>query len=984
MGRVLLVLSWFLFSCCLGCNAAGSAVEEISSDSDVIENACDKVACWNPPETLCADDAAVTVYAPGGYCEQGTCVYRAAEVDCNPGSCTDGTCEVTPCQGVVCNHPDASVCSDEGGVVMYAADGFCAEGACYYASREVACDGSCKDGVCGRYTCHGVYCDKSEARYCKDGNTLEIFASRGVCSSATGEAECSYASKELDCENGCKDGGCVENTCKGMACTVPDARYCQGDDLVVFDYRGRCVDGGCKYESHLEKCEFGCGGGACRENPCIGVTCKNPFAAYCEDETTLHYFLADGVCDLGVCIYEGETLACEHGCADGACVDDPCAGVTCNQPPASFCGDDAVLTFWNGTPGKCVDGFCEYETESVTCGDACRDGRCSDDFCIGVVCDLPGADFCLDDETLYHFESTAGECTAGVCGYAAKSRTCEGGCADGTCQPDVKPVECLDDTCNGHGACDASSGKVVCECDPGWQGNRCETDIDECSGEFDDCDENAECINTEGSYECRCNEGYEGTGVVCAPEGRACSPNPCLNGGDCVEADAGVECDCPPGFGGDLCEIDGLCIDDDEDGFGENCEDGDDCDDQDAALHVLVKAYVDSDLDGVGGPTLEEICIGDALLAGYETTGTDCNDENRDVFQILTGYRDEDGDGFGAGLLLSMCGGEALASAYTSQNGDCDDNAAAVHPDAQEVLCNSVDDDCDAATPDSLDADSDGYTNCEDCNDADPLVNPGRAEVLCNDIDDDCSDLTSDLPEIETDLYNCGGCGNNCRTVAEIWPQNAVPSHVADFDCLEGRCVIEECQAGFRNDPQNTYDDCHLDLSTIVASVDIGSGTYTLNIDEGDLATLTATCTSSLGNSWDCTTDAEWLNTDWNVADVDPSGVVSPLIPGGAEIWALIDGVSSASVYINVVAYTAWVNRDNPGGTGDYELVGDIVPCGAGITPIDIECRTADDVRWSETGETVTCTPTDGLRCITASQPDGVACSDYKVRFICP
>ena len=49
-----------------------------------------------------------------------------------------------------------------------------------------------------------------------------------------------------------------------------------------------------------------------------------------------------------------------------------------------------------------------------------------------------------------------------------------------------------------------------------------------------------------------------------------------------------------------------------------------------------------------------------------------------------------------------------------------------IGPSQPESTCNSVDDDCDPATPDDADADSDGFTFCtSDCDDANPAVNPG-------------------------------------------------------------------------------------------------------------------------------------------------------------------------------------------------------------------------------------------------------------------
>lgn len=51
-------------------------------------------------------------------------------------------------------------------------------------------------------------------------------------------------------------------------------------------------------------------------------------------------------------------------------------------------------------------------------------------------------------------------------------------------------------------------------------------------------------------------------------------------------------------------------------------------------------------------------------------------------------------------------------------------------------------------------------------------------------------------------------------------------------------------------------------------------------------------------------------------------------------------------------AWTKWMNRDLPGGTGDWETVSDAVPMGGCAKPVWIECRTTSSpqVSWWQTG----------------------------------
>jgi hypothetical protein len=106
---------------------------------------------------------------------------------------------------------------------------------------------------------------------------------------------------------------------------------------------------------------------------------------------------------------------------------------------------------------------------------------------------------------------------------------------------------------------------------------------------------------------------------------------------------------------------------------------------------------------------------------------------------------DQDGDGF------------------TELTGDCDDLDANVHPDAQEVCYNDIDDNCNGIEDEEgatsgrvwyADLDGDGFGDngitieaCEqpenyaenkwDCNESDPAINPAASEI-CDYIDNDC------------------------------------------------------------------------------------------------------------------------------------------------------------------------------------------------------------------------------------------------------
>lgn len=86
------------------------------------------------------------------------------------------------------------------------------------------------------------------------------------------------------------------------------------------------------------------------------------------------------------------------------------------------------------------------------------------------------------------------------------------------------------------------------------------------------------------------------------------------------------------------------------------------------------------------------------------------------------------------------------------------------------------------------------------------------------------------------------------------------------------------------------------------------------------------------------------------------------------------------------VSWGGWINRDGPGGSGDWEdLAGHInngdAPC---TDPVDVQVRRrSDDVNFLETGEVpFLARPDYGFACTKDQQPDN-ACFDYEVRFGC-
>ena len=81
--------------------------------------------------------------------------------------------------------------------------------------------------------------------------------------------------------------------------------------------------------------------------------------------------------------------------------------------------------------------------------------------------------------------------------------------------------------------------------------------------------------------------------------------------------------------------------------------------------------------------------------------------------------------------------------------------------------------------------------------------------------------------------------------------------------------------------------------------------------------------------------------------------------------------------------WTAWLDRDNWSGSGDYETLSAFLAQGQACeSPQAIECETTSGVPWDEAGQVYTCDPQIGGVCVNANQTNGY-CSDYRVRFLC-
>jgi sugar lactone lactonase YvrE len=243
----------------------------------------------------------------------------------------------------------------------------------------------------------------------------------------TGHADAAY-------ESGHEAGACTNLTCN----TPPMSSCLDTTTLRRYGDAGSCDLGMCTYAHTDVACAGGCQNGACvGSDPCSGVTCNSPPAASCSGAGSLLSYSSSGTCSAAICSYSSTLTTCSNGCQSGACVDDPCSGVACDQPPSNACLDSTTLSSYPST-GTCSAGTCSYAATTTVCANGCSNGACEGDPCLGVTCGSPPAAYCSGATTLRDF-SSAGTCSAGACSYTSTDTPCtapansDATCAHATC-----------------------------------------------------------------------------------------------------------------------------------------------------------------------------------------------------------------------------------------------------------------------------------------------------------------------------------------------------------------------------------------------------------------------------------------------------------------------------------------------------------------------------------------------------------------------
>lgn len=474
----------------------------------------------------------------GGRPDVGTCdppetlkelgVACGCHEECDSGSCVDGVCCSSACEGTcqACNVPGKmGNCSPVPAGMAPVVAGQCTRDEVSTCGFDGTCDGN---GGCRRYPdgteCEKGMCDGASvkgAKACREGEC--VMGSNVVCAPFGCDPEQAQCRQECtdntQCAPGqqCKDGSCGK---KNLGAKCEAASECES---------GFCADGVC--------CNTKCDGGC--------LSCNQPekmgeCAPVAQDQPDPHGVCKDngatscgtsGVCDgKGGCAKYGAGTVCRAQRCEGANQVSPSTcdgmgeckpGAQVSCPPYTCSGNACVRTCMNNsqcTGGNvCINGSCGKRGLGQKCD---SNTECGSNFCVDGVC----CDGACNGQCRFCASSQAPGWCINVPASTPDPRRAAG-VTDSSriCSPQSQSSCGRNGMCNGNGGCQLWPNNTMCA------NQSCSSSTNTYSPARL-CDGAGTCRSqpslTCAPYKCNANS----CGTACGSNNDCVSPNECING----------------------------------------------------------------------------------------------------------------------------------------------------------------------------------------------------------------------------------------------------------------------------------------------------------------------------------------------------------------------------------------------------------------------------------------------------------------------